>query len=223
MMAPRFGQMGDDRGQADAPRSRASGRERILDAAEALFAERGIDGATVSAITAASGARNKSAVAYHFGTKLDLLEAVLARHLRALDDQRDAMVARLEQLAEPTLDEVVDALVLPVAAQLEHASGVRYLQIQAMLLSYPGRASLPAALRDPSPRFVRFGVQLRRVMGDRQMSSATGVLLTSLVFHGLADFARTGPHSRRERDEFVAALTAAVAGIVQHDVTHRSR
>jgi AcrR family transcriptional regulator len=201
--------------------ARASGRDRILDAAEVLFAERGIDGATVSAITEASGARNKSAVAYHFGSKLDLLEAVLARHLVALDRRRDEMLDRLEQLADPTLDDVVDALVLPVASQLGDPSGVRYLQIQASLLSYPRRATLPASLRDPGPRFVRFGVQLRRVLGDRSMSPATGVLLTSLVFHGLADFARTGPHSQRERDEFAAALTAAVGGMLQRDVARR--
>lgn len=205
----------------DASAARASGRDRILDAAEVMFAERGIDGATVSAITAASGARNKSAVAYHFGSKLDLLAAVLARHLTTLDRRRDAMLDRLEQLTEPTLDDVADALVLPVAAQLDDPAGVRYLQIQAALLSYPRRASLPELLRDPGPRFVRLGAQLRRVLGDRQMSPATGVLLTSLVFHGLADFARTGAHTKSERDEFVAALTAAVAGIIQRDVAPR--
>jgi AcrR family transcriptional regulator len=203
---------------SDTPGARASGRDRILDAAERLFAERGIDATTVSAIIEASGARNKSAVAYHFGSKLDLLEAVLARHLVTLDRRRDEMLERLERLADPTLDDVVDALVLPVAAQLDDPAGVRYLQIQAALLSYPRRAALPESLRDPGPRFVRFGVQLRRVLGDRPMSAATGTLLTSLVFHGLADFARTGPHGRRERAEFVAALTAAVAGMLQRDV-----
>ena len=55
--------------------------ERILDAAEEVFASAGIDGATVSAITALAGARNKSAVAYHFGSKFELLEAVITRHL----------------------------------------------------------------------------------------------------------------------------------------------
>lgn len=207
--------------RAASPTAAVSARDRILDAAEQLFAERGIDGATVSAITAASGARNKSAVAYHFGSKLDLLEAVLARHLAVLDGRRDALLDRLENRAELTLDDVVDALVLPVAGQLDDPAGVRYLQIQAALLSYPRRGALPDSLREPGPRFSRFGVQLRRVLGSREMSPATGVLLTSLVFHGLADFARTGPHPRRERDEFVAALTAAVAGIVQRDVPSR--
>lgn len=53
-------------------------RIRILDAAEALFAERGFDGVTTRAIAARSGVHH-TAVLHHFGTKLALYRDTLFR------------------------------------------------------------------------------------------------------------------------------------------------
>ena len=53
-------------------------RTRILDAAEHLFAERGFNGTSVRAITDLAGA-NLAAVGYHFGSKAELLAAVIRR------------------------------------------------------------------------------------------------------------------------------------------------
>src|SRR4051794_41890454 len=46
-----------------------STKEQIVLAAEALFAERGIEGVSLRQIGAAAGNGNNSAVQYHFGTK----------------------------------------------------------------------------------------------------------------------------------------------------------
>ena len=53
-------------------------RTQILDAAERLFAERGFRGTSVRAITDSAGA-NLAAVGYHFGSKAELLTAVIRR------------------------------------------------------------------------------------------------------------------------------------------------
>ena len=53
-------------------------RERILDAAERLFAERGYDGASLRAITGQARV-NLAAVNYHFRSKRALMRAVFAR------------------------------------------------------------------------------------------------------------------------------------------------
>ena len=50
----------------------AETREKILDAAEALFAEHGFEGASMRMITARAGV-NLAAVNYHFGSKENLL------------------------------------------------------------------------------------------------------------------------------------------------------
>ena len=72
----------------DAPRSpsRAATRERLLEAACALFAERGWHGARVQDVCRAADA-NIAAVNYHFGGKEGLYRAVWDR---ALADAVDA-------------------------------------------------------------------------------------------------------------------------------------
>lgn len=188
--------------------------DRILDAAEQLFAARGFDATTITAIIEAAGARNKSAVAYHFGSKSDLLQAVLARHTARLDARRDALLDELEADGPMTLAGVVDAMVTPLVELLGDASGERYLQIQALLLSYHDRDALPELARDPGRRMVRLQRAMGPVIGPAQRSTVLRVLLPSLLFHGLADFARSHA-TARQRDEFVAALRSAAEAILR--------
>lgn len=87
-------------------------RERILDAAEALFARRGMSGVGVREIAQASGLTPAS-LYNHFPSKEALYEAVLARGLRPLFEL-------LESLAPRELDP--DAIPELVAALMGHLS-----------------------------------------------------------------------------------------------------
>lgn len=80
---------------ADAGESCAATRERLLDAAEALFARRGYAATSVRDITTAADS-NLAAVNYHFGGKHNLYREVVLRRLRAIRAQR---LAALEQAA----------------------------------------------------------------------------------------------------------------------------
>src|SRR5690606_42140108 len=62
----------DDRAQ--------STREAILSTAERLFAEQGIYNVSNRQISEAAGQGNNAAVHYHFGTKHDLIAALVERH-----------------------------------------------------------------------------------------------------------------------------------------------
>jgi AcrR family transcriptional regulator len=64
--------------------SPASTRDRILGAAEELFAQRGFEGASLRQLTTAAGV-NLAAVNYHFGSKEKLVEEVFRRRLDALN------------------------------------------------------------------------------------------------------------------------------------------
>lgn len=62
-------------------------KERLLDAAEELFAREGYRAASLRAITSLA-AVNLAAVNYHFGSKSGLVEAVFARRLQAMNETR---------------------------------------------------------------------------------------------------------------------------------------
>ena len=62
-------------------------RERILDAAERLFMEKGYEGTSTRMVTGAAGV-NLAAVNYHFGSKEALMQAVLGRRLAILTQER---------------------------------------------------------------------------------------------------------------------------------------
>ena len=68
-------------------------RQRILDVAEAQFAERGFFGASVREVTEAAGVR-LAAVNYHFETKEELFRSVLLRRAEELGAERLAATRR---------------------------------------------------------------------------------------------------------------------------------
>ncbi len=70
-------------------------RNRILDAAEDLFAEKGISRTTLRAVTQAAEA-NLAAVHYHFGSKEALLDAVVERRAQPANQERIRTLECLE-------------------------------------------------------------------------------------------------------------------------------
>src|SRR4030095_1134131 len=79
----------------DTPRSSAT-KDKILDAAEALFMEHGFEATTLRQITAAASV-NLAAVHYHFGSKEELFEAVLTRRLDPMNQERLLLLPRFAQ------------------------------------------------------------------------------------------------------------------------------
>jgi len=77
----------------------AETREKILDAAEALFAEHGFEGASMRMITARAGV-NLAAVNYHFGSKENLLREIFRRRLAEITEERRRRLAQLQRLCK---------------------------------------------------------------------------------------------------------------------------
>lgn len=76
-----------------ASRAGPSSREALLDAAEALFAERGYDAVSIRDITGRAGVQLAMA-SYHFRTKDRLFDEVIARRADALNrSRRDALAS----------------------------------------------------------------------------------------------------------------------------------
>ena len=86
-----------------------------MDAAERLFAERGIDAVSLRTINAEAG-YSVAALHYHFGTRDGLIRALLERAQPQMFAQRAAMIATLSAQDAPPLAGIVAALVLPLTA-----------------------------------------------------------------------------------------------------------
>ncbi|MFN3244328.1 MAG: TetR/AcrR family transcriptional regulator [Planctomycetota bacterium] len=84
-------------------------KDTILDAAEALFAEQGFAATSLRQLTQRAGV-NLAAVNYHFGSKDELVKAVLRRRIEPINAER---VRRLDAMAPPTLEGIVRAFVEP--------------------------------------------------------------------------------------------------------------
>ena len=113
-------------------------RERLIEAAEQLFAERGIDGVSLREINAASGSRNTSALQYHFGGRVGVVKAVLAKHHPEIEARRRALLDQYEAARIDDLRALAAALVHPPAAKLtDRDGGAGYLQLMADLLNRP--------------------------------------------------------------------------------------
>lgn len=114
-------------------------RELILSTAERLFAENGLAGTSLRAITTSAGV-NLAAVNYHFGSKEGLVQAVFRRRLDALNTERLSRLDRVEAhaaRAQPELRAVLQAFIVP-ALELSHDQehgGVIFMRLIARVMS----------------------------------------------------------------------------------------
>jgi AcrR family transcriptional regulator len=88
-------------------------RDRILDTAERLFAEHGLQQVSTRDITHAAAA-NVGAINYYFGGKEGLIEAIFNRRLTPMNHKRIATLEALEKGgAHPRVEDLLDALIRP--------------------------------------------------------------------------------------------------------------
>lgn len=92
--------------------SEENGLDRLLDAAEDEFSERGYDGAGMKGIAARSGTSH-SLLHYHFGTKEKLYEAVIARRSAMINQARHALLDEVDLTAPDAVDRIFAALFTP--------------------------------------------------------------------------------------------------------------
>jgi AcrR family transcriptional regulator len=129
-------------------------RERLIAAAEELFAKQGIDAVSLREIVRASGARNATALQYHFGDRAGLVRAVLSRHHLEVDRRRHELLDAYEAAGTEDLRALAEALVVPLASKL--SDGATYLQILAELMNRPRPVLDPAVFDDPADSMYRW-------------------------------------------------------------------
>ena len=93
--------------------SKIDTKNRILDAAEVLFAERGFADTSLRLITSEADV-NLASVNYHFGSKKELIQAVLDRYLSLFMPDLDARLRVLMEQDQLTLLQLFESFVEPL-------------------------------------------------------------------------------------------------------------
>jgi len=108
-----------------------STKQRILEAAEDLFAKHGFAGASLRQVTTAANV-NLAAVNYHFGSKERLIEEVFRRRLDELNARRLAALKRVLAKPEPALEDALAAFVKPaLELSLDRKGGPAFVRVLA--------------------------------------------------------------------------------------------
>lgn len=112
-----------------------SAREKLLDTAEALFADSGYHGVSVRDITTAAGVRVAS-INDLFGSKEQLFELVIARRAGSINNDRLSMLEQIEHGLHPKaqLQQIVEAFAMPLLSRSQASDGWRnYMRLISQL------------------------------------------------------------------------------------------
>lgn len=136
--------------------SNAKGRrDRILDAAERLFSEWGIDGVSMREIAAEAGVQ-LALINYYFGTKQELYRAVFRRRIEPISTRRLSSLQTVLDRKQPpaAIEDVLEALARPWVELRDKRGGQTYTRLIAREAADPREADrgIVKELLDPVAR-----------------------------------------------------------------------
>ena len=105
-------------------------KQRILAAAEELFAQHGFDGASLRQVTASAGV-NLAAVNYHFGSKSQLIEEIFRHRLDDINGRRLLALHKIAGRPETVLEDVIAAYVRPAVELSGEGEGSVFMRVMA--------------------------------------------------------------------------------------------
>lgn len=170
-------------------------RERLIETAERLFATEGVNGVSLREIVRASGARNVTALQYHFGDRRGLLRAVLERHHREVETARHALLDAYEAEEHQGVQALSAALVRPLAAKLSNPSGRAYLQILGELVNRPEPVIGRASVSDPADSTYRWRGLTAPLLEEDATRLHRRFVAVRFTMIELARRAQSGPHA----------------------------
>ncbi|MBY6410218.1 TetR/AcrR family transcriptional regulator [Rhodococcus sp. BP-252] len=181
----------------------AETREVILTAAERLFAEQGVFAVSNRQVSEAAGQGNNTAVGYHFGTKEDLVRAIVVKHARGIerirrdllesdandDSDRDDLRTWITLLVRPSTDYL---------AQLGRPTW--YARFAAQVITDPVLRPIvyEEALASASLRRIVAGLDARKPDLPADVRSSRGAMARNLMTHFVAETERDVADSRAD-------------------------
>lgn len=193
-------------------------KRRLVDTAEKLFAKRGVEQVTLAEVSREAGQKNRNAAQYHFGDRVGLINAVLDKHSDMIDEQRRVMLDKLEQKQQTTLQELIQAQVLPIARHVQsHPNGMTYLMLNRELNNSREHADLSMQRAAKMPGVLRLQRLINSHLPKHSKSAmqAKMLLLRCMLFNGLASFYDINPGANSKK--FVETLCASMVAVLLVD------
>ncbi|MFD4293497.1 TetR/AcrR family transcriptional regulator [Rhodococcus sp. NPDC058532] len=162
----------------------------MIEVAERMFAERGLDGVSMRDIASAAGQKNNSAVQYHFGGRDGLIFEVFRRRMATVNAAREQFIATIDAEGRgKDVRALVEAVVVPLADYIaERGVDSYYAQFlvrvsPAIDFDEPDMAGISAGSREVSRR-------LMGVLGHlpRRVAVARVDLMLNMAVSALATF-----------------------------------
>jgi len=156
-------------------------RDRILDAAERLFAQHGFSSTSLRAVTGEAEV-NLAAVNYHFGSKNSLLEAIMERRITPLNNRRLEMLNKTCQCKESmNVRNIISSFIKPTLQLLNKGPQKRYfIQLVGRVLAEQDGPEKEVFHHHMLPIFPPFIASLRNIRPNLSRRKITWGLLFSI-------------------------------------------
>jgi AcrR family transcriptional regulator len=140
----------------------------LIDAAEVLFAKKGLDAVSLRQVAAAIGSANPTVVSYHFGSKEEFINAIYQHRLPGIDARRAELLAQADaEYSEQDLMRLIQMLCLPLFELVDADGWHSYGQFVFRMLSEGmGPDRMPLAEPFPATREL-----IRRIRAQLSLSA----------------------------------------------------
>jgi AcrR family transcriptional regulator len=193
-------------------------QELILDTAERLFAEHGMFAVSNRQIGEAAGQGNTAVVGYHFGSKADLVRALVRRHTAEVERGREAMLAEVGGSTE--VRDWVACLVRPTTDHLAAlGTPTWFARFGAQVMTDPGLREIMVSESLASPSLQQTLDGLNRCLPSLPLDVhlERGDIGRHLIVHMCAEreraLAEDAPTPRATWQEAASGLIDALVGM----------
>ena len=167
-------------------------KQRLILAAIKLFAEQGIDGVSLRMINREAGAKNNSALHYHFGNKSGLVEAVVEYIQDWFEEAREKALADVEG-AGPVVAvrDILQAFISPYLQLVENETwGYHAVRFLARMETEGGEHVRSILNRFATKTMARFKKLLAKALPKipRKLLMQRWNYCVSSIIQGIADY-----------------------------------
>ncbi|MGB0100345.1 MAG: TetR family transcriptional regulator [Nocardioides sp.] len=198
----------------------ADTRRALIEAATKTFAEDGVFTASLVEVTRRAGQRNRGAVHYHFGSREELLVAVLEQQATFLARREGELLELARAAPDDDVAAALEAVIRPAVELAETgAAGRDYLIIVGHLVEQYDQLG-PAvvdALRRTGGHAVYELIEQRMPDLDDGLCTERLTLVTGFILRAVADRARQPSSPGRPQlptEQFVGNLLAMTAAML---------